>query len=60
LSWMKKYKQLILAQRNQIEVLLQVGITQTSIAMQLSVHKSTISRELKEVLLYETEQLGNI
>ena len=57
---MKKYKQLILAQRNQIEVLLQVGITQTSIAMQLSVHKSTISRELKEVLLYETEQLGNI
>ena len=44
---MKKYKQLTLAQRYQIEALLQAGITQ--IAIQLGVHKSTISRELKRV-----------
>lgn len=44
---MKKYKHLTLAQRYQIEALLQVGITQTSIAIQLGVDRSTISRELK-------------
>ena len=44
---MQKFKQLSLAQRYQIEILLQTGLTQTSIAKQIGVHKSTISRELK-------------
>ena len=44
---MKHYKQLTLSQRYQIQSLLQVGYTQTQIALELSVNKSTISRELK-------------
>ena len=44
---MKKYKQLTLLQRYQIESLLQAGISQTNIASILEVNKSTISRELK-------------
>jgi len=44
---MQKFKQLSLAQRYQIEVLLQTGLTQTSIANQIGVHKSTICREFK-------------
>lgn len=44
---MQKFKQLSLAQRYQIEILLQTGLTQTAIAKQIGVHKSTISRELK-------------
>ena len=44
---MKKYKQLTLAQRYQIQSLLQAGLNQSSIAKQLEVHRSTISRELK-------------
>lgn len=44
---MKKYKQLTLAQRYKIEALLQAGISQTKIADQLGVHRSTICRELK-------------
>lgn len=44
---MKKYKQLTLGQRYQIESLLQAGLTQTAIANQLGVHRSTISRELR-------------
>ena len=44
---MQKFKQLSHAQRYQIETLLQTGLTQTSIAKQIGVHKSTISRELK-------------
>lgn len=44
---MKKYKQLTLAQRYQIESLLKVGLTQSEIANQLDVHRSTVSRELK-------------
>ena len=44
---MQKFKQLSLAQRYQIEILLQTGLTQTSIAKQIGVHKSTISRKLK-------------
>lgn len=44
---MKKYKQLTLEQRYQLEALLQVGLSQTSIAKQLKVHRSTICRELK-------------
>ena len=44
---MKKYKQLTLLQRYQIESLLQAGISQTNIASILDVNKSTISRELK-------------
>jgi IS30 family transposase len=41
-----KYKQLNLAQRYQIEVLLETEKTQTAIAALLQVSKSTISREL--------------
>ena len=44
---MKKYKQLTLAQRYQIEALLQAGLSQSAISDQLEVHRSTISRELK-------------
>ena len=47
LSCMKKYKQLTVEQRYQIEVLIQAGFNQTKIANQLGVHRSTISRELK-------------
>jgi IS30 family transposase len=43
---MQKFKQLNLAQRYQIEVLLRAGHAQTDIANILKVHKSTISREL--------------
>jgi IS30 family transposase len=44
---MQKFKHLSLAQRYQIEVLLQTGFTQTEIANQIGVHRSTICRELK-------------
>lgn len=44
---MKKYKQLTVEQRYQIEALFQVGLNQTLIAAQLGFHRSTISRELK-------------
>ena len=44
---MKKYKQLTVEQRYQIEALLQAGFNQTKIAAQLGVHRSTICRELK-------------
>jgi IS30 family transposase len=44
---MKKYKQLTSGQRYQIQSLIQAGLTQSSIARQLNVHRSTISRELK-------------
>ena len=44
---MKKYKQLSLIQRYQIQALLSLGYTQTAIANQIGVHRSTISRELK-------------
>ena len=44
---MKKYKQLTVEQRYQIEALLQAGLSQTLIANQLGVHRSTISRELR-------------
>ncbi len=47
LSCMKKYKQLTIEQRYQIEALLQAGLSQTKIANQLGYHRSTISRELK-------------
>lgn len=43
---MKKYKQLTVEQRYQIEALLQAGLSQTDIGNQLGVHRSTISREL--------------
>lgn len=42
---MKKYKQLTVEQRYQIEVLIQTGFKQTMIANVLGVHRSTISRE---------------
>ena len=44
---MKKYKQLTVEQRYQIEALTQAGLNQTMISNQLGVHRSTISRELK-------------
>lgn len=44
---MQKFKQLSLAQRYQIEILLQTGISQSEISRQIGVHRSTISRELK-------------
>jgi len=44
---MKKYKQLTLGQRYQIQSLVQAGLNQFAIAEQLKVHKSSISRELK-------------
>lgn len=44
---MKKYKQLTLVQRYQIQALLQVGQNRTAIAESVGVSKSTISRELK-------------
>ena len=43
---MKKYKQLTVEQRYQIEALIQGGFNQSMIAKQLEVHRSTISREL--------------
>lgn len=43
----KKYTQLTLAQRYQIESLIKAGINQQTIAKQLLVDPSTISRELK-------------
>ncbi|PIB27540.1 hypothetical protein BFP77_11655 [Maribacter sp. 4U21] len=45
---MKHYKQLTLFQRYHIQSLLQVGLTQSQIAAELGVNKSTISRELKK------------
>ena len=44
---MKKYKQLSLSQRYQIEALRKTGLSQTQIASTVGVHKSTICRELK-------------
>jgi len=44
---MKNYKQLSLEQRCQIQSLYNVGFNQIQIAVQLSVHRSTICRELK-------------
>lgn len=44
---MKEYSHLSLEQRYQIEALLKAGHSQSEIAHQLGVHKSTVSRELK-------------
>jgi len=44
---MPKYKQLTLIQRYQIEAFYKAGFTQEEIAMEIKVHKSTISRELR-------------
>jgi IS30 family transposase len=43
----KKYNQLTLVQRYQIEALHQAGMNQSNIALNIGVHKSTVSRELK-------------
>lgn len=56
---MKKYTQLTLSQRYQIEALLQAGLTQTAIALQLDVHKSTISRELKRSIALRGRTSGS-
>lgn len=42
-----KYRQLTMAQRYQIEALIKEGLSQRSIANNIGVHHSTISRELK-------------
>ena len=47
---MKSYKQLTLEQRYQISPLLKLGYSQTAIATELGVHKSTIGRELRRNL----------
>ncbi len=43
---MKSYKQLAYEQRYQIYVMLRMGFSQTDIATEIGVHRSTISREL--------------
>ncbi len=43
---MRRYTQLTQEQRYQIEALKKAGLTQTEIAEQMGVHKSTISREV--------------
>ena len=55
---MKKYKQLTVEQRYQIEVLIQTGFKQTMIANVLGVHRSTISRELKRSIPKRGRGLG--
>ncbi|MFT5835211.1 MAG: IS30 family transposase [Sulfurimonas sp.] len=42
-----RYKQLTLEKRYQISALIKVGLNQKNIAFELSVHPSTISRELR-------------
>lgn len=44
---MKSYKQLAYEQRYQIYVMLRMGFSQTDIATEIDVHRSTISRELR-------------
>ncbi|MGB6423613.1 MAG: IS30 family transposase [Anaerolineales bacterium] len=44
---MNSYKQLASVQRYQISFMLKMGISQTEIANEISVHRSTISRELR-------------
>ena len=44
---MKKYNQLNLGQRYQIECFLELGYNQTEIANKIGCNKSTISRDLK-------------
>jgi len=44
---MKHYSQLTLEQRYGIYTLLKIGLTQSKIAEEIGIHKSTISRELK-------------
>ena len=43
---MNSYKQLACVQRYQIYTMLKMGISQTDIANEIGVHRSTISREL--------------
>ncbi len=57
---MKNYKQLTAQQRYQIEALLQVGCTQTAIADQIGVHRSTISRELKRSIALRGSDLWKL
>jgi len=44
---MKSYKQLAYEQRYQISFMLKMGCSQTDIAKEMGVHRSTISRELR-------------
>jgi IS30 family transposase len=57
---MKKYKQLTVEQRYQIEALLQAGFNQTKIAAQLGVDRSTICRELKRSIPKKVEKSNKI
>ena len=50
-----KYKQLTMMQRYQIEALKKEGLSQRAIALNLEVHHSTISRELKRNSLDNNE-----
>ena len=42
-----KYKQLTMKERYQIEALIKEGLSQRAIALNICVHHSTVSRELK-------------
>lgn len=55
---MKKYKQLTLSQRYQIEALLLAGLSQIAIANQLEVNRSTICRELKRSIALRGRTAG--
>lgn len=56
---MKKYKQLNLSQRYQIEALLETEISKIDIAMILGVHPSTIYREAKRNTAKRGRTAGN-
>lgn len=56
---MKKYKQLTVEQRYQIEALLQAGFNQIKIANHLGVHRSTICRELKRSIAKRGRNSGD-
>jgi IS30 family transposase len=49
------YKQLTIKERYQIEALKKEGLSQRAIALNISVHHSTISRELKRNSLENNE-----
>ena len=48
---MSGYTQLTQEQRYQLEVLLKAGHNQTMIANILAIHKSTVSRELRRIVV---------
>ena len=50
-----KYKQLTMKERYQIEALIKEGLSQRAIALNICVHHSTVSRELKRNSLDNNE-----